>query len=112
MRNPQLEYQRQSVMDASPIKLIVKLYDLAIQATYREDEQKLRNILSTLIKGLNFDHEPADQLFNLYRYCQNLAREGKFDEAREILEPLRQAWEESATQTISQNANIQPLNGV
>ncbi|MDG5766712.1 flagellar protein FliS [Balneolales bacterium ANBcel1] len=105
MRNPQLEYQRQSVLNASPIKLIVKLYDLAIQASYREDQQKLRDILSTLIKGLNFEHEPADQLFNLYRYCQDLARQHKYDEVREVLEPLREAWEETATQTTMQSAN-------
>ncbi len=105
MRNPQLEYQRQSVMNASPIKLVIKLYDLAIQASYREDDKKLRDILSTLIKGLDFEHEPAEQLFNLYRYCQDLSRQKKFDEIREILEPLREAWEDTATQATVQNAN-------
>jgi len=104
MRNPQREYQRQSVMNASPIKLIIKLYDLAIQASYAEDEKKVRDIIATLIKGLNFDYEPADQLFNLYRYCQDLAREGNFEEIRTILEPLRDAWEESATLTTVQKA--------
>ena len=92
-------------MDASPLKLVVKLYDLAIQASYREDDQRLREILSTLTKGLNFDHEPADQLFGIYRYCQDLSREGKFDEIREILEPLREAWEDSAMQSTKQRTN-------
>ncbi len=105
MRNPQLEYQRQSVMNASPLKLVIKLYDLAIQASYREDDQRLREILSTLIKGLDFNHEPADQLFNLYRYCQDLSREKKFDEVREILDPLRDAWEASATQATMESAS-------
>ncbi|MDI6401500.1 flagellar protein FliS [Balneolaceae bacterium ANBcel3] len=106
MRNPQLEYQRQSVMNASPVKLIIKLYDLAIQASYSENEKKLRDILSTLINGLNFDHEPAAQLFNLYRYCQELAREERYEEIREILEPLRDAWEESASQVPMQNGTL------
>lgn len=92
-------------MNASPIKLVVKLYDLVIQATYREDDERVREILSTLITGLNFDHEPADQLFNVYRYCQDLSRESRFEEIREILEPLREAWEESATQSTVRNAN-------
>ncbi|MEX0680356.1 MAG: flagellar export chaperone FliS [Balneolales bacterium] len=102
MRNPQLEYQRQSVMNASPINLVSKLYDLAIQASYTGNEAKLREILSTLINGLNFNFEPADQLFSLYRYCQDLARNGKFEDIRTILEPLRDAWEESATQVYAQ----------
>lgn len=94
--NPQLAYQKQSVMNAPPLKLVVKLYDLAIQASYREDKDKMRDVLSTLIKGLNFDYEPADQLFELYRYCQELARKEQYTEFREILEPIRDSWEEAA----------------
>ena len=67
MENPQLVYQKQSVMNSSPLRLVVKLYDLAIQASYREDNQKMREVLSTLITGLNFDHDPATQLYELYR---------------------------------------------
>jgi flagellin-specific chaperone FliS len=105
MRDPQLQYQRQSVINASPVKIVIKLYDLAIQATYREDDKRLREILSTLIKGLNFDHEPAGQLFNIYQYCQEISREGRFDEIRELLEPIREAWEESAGGAMVRNAN-------
>jgi len=96
MQNPQLVYQKQSVLNASPLKLVVKMYDFAIQASYLEDGQKLKDILSTLIKGLNFDHEPAGQLYELYRYCQDLARKNQFDEVIEILEPLRDTWQEVA----------------
>ncbi|MFP8488624.1 flagellar export chaperone FliS [Gracilimonas sp. Q87] len=96
MRDPQLVYQQQAVKDSSPLQLVVKMYDLAIQSTYRKDGEKLRSIISTMISGLNFDHEPADQLFSLYHYCQNLSREGKFEEVREILEPLRDTWDDIA----------------
>src|SRR5690625_7300349 len=94
MRDPQQVYQRQAVANASPIQLVVKLYDLLLQATWREDGKKVREILSTLITGLNFDHEPADQLFSLYRYCQDLSRKGDFEEIREILDHLRVTWRE------------------
>ncbi|SMO95906.1 flagellar export chaperone FliS [Gracilimonas mengyeensis] len=104
MENPQLAYQKQSVMNVPPLKLVVKLYDLAIQASYREDSEKMRDILSTLIKGLNFDFEPADQLFELYRYCQELARQKKFEEFRELLEPIRDTWEEVSNRAPSENA--------
>ncbi|MEX0723670.1 MAG: flagellar protein FliS [Gracilimonas sp.] len=96
MRDPQLVYQQQAVKEASPLQLIVKIYDLAIQASYREDQKKVRELLSTLIKGLNFDHEPASQLFEIYRYCQELARKGNFEEFREIIEPIRDTWEKAA----------------
>jgi flagellar protein FliS len=96
MQNPQQVYQRQAIMNASPLKLVVKLYDLLLQATYRKDQKRVREVLSTLIESLNFDHEPAGELFQLYQYCQDLARKEKFEEIRDILEPLRDAWEQAA----------------
>ena len=63
MQNASLVYQRQSIMNASPLKLVVKMYDLLIQASYREDDIA-REILSGLIQGLNFDYEPAGNSLN------------------------------------------------
>jgi flagellin-specific chaperone FliS len=96
MKNPHLVYQRQAVKDASPIQIVVKMYDLIIQASYREDGERVRELLSTLIRGLNFDHEPAGELFSLYQYCQGLSRKNEYEEIRELLEPLRDAWEQLA----------------
>lgn len=103
MRNPQLAYQIQSVKHASPLQLVVKMYDLIIQATYREDEKKIKELLSGLIHGLNFEHEPAEQLFTLYQYCQALARKQQYNEIREVLEPLRDAWSEVANNVSTSN---------
>lgn len=97
MQNPQQIYQRQAVMNASPLRLVVKLYDLVLQATYRKEQERVKEILATLIESLNFDYEPADELFQLYKYCQDLARQEEYEEIREILEPLRDAWETAAT---------------
>lgn len=101
MRDPQLVYQQQAVKNASPLQLVVKMYDLLIQASYREDGQKVKEILSTLIAGLNFDHEPADQLFAIYRYCQDLARKSEFEQIREVMEPIRETWDEVANKSVS-----------
>lgn len=101
MQDPRLVYEKQSVINASPLQLVVKLYDLAIQATYREDAKRFRDIMSTLIQGLNFDHEPAGKLFQLYKYCQDLSRKERYDEIREILEPLRESWEEVSGGNVS-----------
>ncbi len=103
MQNASLVYQRQAIMNASPLKLVVKMYDLLSQATYKEDDRKVRELLSGLIQGLNFDYEPAGQLFELYRYCQDLSRKNRFIEIREILEPLRDTWEEVSSR--QQNTN-------
>ena len=107
MQNPQLVYQRQSVMNASPLKLVVKMYDLAIQATYREDDKRFRDIVSELIHGLNFDYEPSGQLFEIYRYCQDLSRKQRFEEIREIMEPLRETWEEVANTGLPVTGSIE-----
>lgn len=96
MKNPQLVYQHQAVKDASSLQLVVKMYDLIIQATYRQEEKRVRELLSALIHGLNFEHEPADQLFELYQYCQGLSRKEKYEEIREILGPLRDTWDQVA----------------
>lgn len=109
MKNPQLIYQRQAVKDATPLQLVVKMYDLIIQATYRKDGQRVRELLATLISGLDFDHEPADQLFALYQYCQGLSRNENFEEIRNLLEPLREAWEDLANKNLTDFA---PANGV
>ncbi len=87
-------YQRQAILNASPTELITKLYDLAIQACYRKDEKRVVEVLSTLIRGLNFDYDIAGSLFNLYEYCQRQARKGEFDEVRELLEGIRDTWDE------------------
>lgn len=109
MQNPQQAYQQQAVINASPVKLVVKLYDLVLQATYRKDNQRVKDVLSTLIESLNFDYEPANELFQLYQYCQELARKEKYEEIREILEPLRDAWDnaENNKQVTKEDASKQ-----
>lgn len=104
MQNPQQVYQQQAIMNATPLQLIVKLYDLVLQSTYRKDKQRIIDVLSTLIESLNFDHEPADELFELYKYCQDLARKDEFEEIRDILEPLRDAWETAANENPQMNS--------
>ena len=104
MQDPQQVYQQQAILNASPLRLVVKLYDLVLQATYQKNEKRVKEILSTLIESLNFDYEPADELFQLYKYCQDLARQQQYEEIREILEPLRDAWDEIANKEEPQKA--------
>ncbi|MDZ7772920.1 MAG: flagellar export chaperone FliS [Balneolaceae bacterium] len=110
MKDPQLQYQRQAVKNASPAELVTKLYDFAIQACYKEDEERLYQVLAALIKSLNFDYEISGNLYGLYEYCQRMSRERKFEEVRELLEPIREAWIEGVVKNREQ-ANTPNGNG-
>lgn len=94
MTNPELNYQRQAILNSSPTELILKLYDFTIQACYKKEEMKVVEVLSTLKKSLNFEYEISNSLFELYDYCQRQAKQQEFDEVRELIEPVRAAWHE------------------
>lgn len=100
-----MEYQRQSVKQSSPEELITKLYDLAILSCYRNDKVKVKEILNTLIKSLNFEYEISSTLYELYDYCRNILDEEKYDEVRELLEPVRDAWIKGVVRNRIQNTN-------
>ena len=104
MNNPYRAYQHQAVLDSNPTKLVVKLYDFIFQASYQKDEKRVRGLLSELIHNLNFDYELSGSLFQIYRYCQQLARDAKFDEIIDVLNPLRESWEVVAHEHIQRQA--------
>ncbi len=112
MRNsPHLQYQRQEILSASPEALVTKLYDYAIQACHRKDDERVVEVLSTLIKGLNYDYELSGSLFELYKYCQKQARVGKFDEVYNLLKDIRDAWKEHVEPQGSQKKPKSPKGG-
>jgi flagellin-specific chaperone FliS len=92
--NPVAVYQRAQVMGASPMGLILILYDLALGACGRQDAQRASRAITELIGALNFDYEEiAVPLFRLYEYCLRVIRSGSFDEASKIMRQLKDAWE-------------------
>lgn len=106
MENPQTKYQRQAIKNASPTELIQKLYDFAIQACHQKDEERVQQVLSALIKSLNFDYEIAGELYNIYEYCQRQAKKGEFEEVRELLEPIREAWVEGVVKSKEETKSL------
>lgn len=88
-------YQIQQIKNANPSELIGILYDMAIQATYRKDQNRLIKILSLLIRSLNYDYQVAENFYGVYEYCQHISNEGKYDEIRDLLSGIRDAWYES-----------------
>lgn len=87
------EYRYQDIMSASPLRLILITYDVAITACAQRDLIKTTRALAVLRDALNFDYaEIAGRLFSLYEWCADLARKGQYDEAARILRELRDAW--------------------
>lgn len=97
------EYRQNDVLGASPIRLVVMAYDLAIRACDVKDFGKATKAISVLRDALNFDYpEVSVGLFRLYQWCLDSLRQGDYDNARKILVELRDAWRESEKQLSAQ----------
>jgi len=107
MKNAHIEYQRQAITQASPEELVSKLYDMAIQACYKKDATRTKEILDALIKSLNFEYELSSTLYELYSYCKTVLEEQKFDEVRLLLEPIREAWNDGV---VKKKMNVNRIN--
>lgn len=92
--NPMSVYQQAQVLGASPMQLILMLYDLALAGCGRCDHTRASRAVTELIASLNFDYEEiAVGLFRLYEYCIGAIRSGDFEEASKTLRSLKDAWE-------------------
>ncbi|MCD6289021.1 MAG: flagellar protein FliS [Anaerolineae bacterium] len=86
-------YRRNQIMSATPLQLVLMVYDVAIVACARKDLAKVTQALNLLIKSLDMSQgEVALGLYKLYQYCADLARKGDFDQAAKILRELTSAW--------------------
>jgi flagellin-specific chaperone FliS len=87
------EYRQQDVMGASPIRLVVMAYDVAIQACEQNDFERAVKAISVLRDALDFDYqEIAVGLFRIYQFCLDCLRKGDFPQAMGYLKELREAW--------------------
>lgn len=87
------EYRQQEVMGASPIRLVVMAYDLAIRACEQEDFGRSTKAISLLRDALDFDYpEVSVGLFRLYQWCLDCIRQGDYKSAQNTLSDLRDAW--------------------
>lgn len=97
--NPMASYQSAQILGASPMQLILMIYEFAISACGRRDRERARRAVTELIAALNFDHEEiAVPLFRLYEYCLKAIGSGSFHEASKILRQLKEAWETALRQ--------------
>jgi flagellin-specific chaperone FliS len=100
------DFQRRDVMGASPIRLVLMAYDLAISACEQEDFNRATKTLSILRDSLGYDYGKVTVgLFSLYQWCLDCIRKEDYQSALIILQELRDAWAkaENKINTITQN---------
>ena len=91
------KYKQQDVMNASPLRLVIMTYDLAIRACEAQDFAKAVKTISALRDTLDLDYpDVALGLFRLYQWCLDNIRKGDYASAITTLSELRSAW--SATE--------------
>ena len=87
------EYRNQDVMGASPIRLVIMAYNLAINACEEKDFARATKAITVLRDALNFDYpEVSVGLFRLYQWCLDCIRQGDYPNAAHTLVELRDAW--------------------
>ncbi len=87
------EYRNQDVMGASPIRLVIMAYNLAIKGCEQKDFARATKAITVLRDALNFDYpEVSVGLFRLYQWCLDCIRQGDYQTAAHTLVELRDAW--------------------
>lgn len=89
-------YRNEQLLNLSPVEVIHRLYGVAIQAIKKNDVHLANRAINELIAALNFEYqEIALSLYRLYQYAKHCLRQGKHNDATEVLEELRSAWKEA-----------------
>ena len=87
------EYRNNDVMGASPVRLVIMAYDVAINACEQHDFARAIQAVSVLRDALNHDYQDVSGgLFRLYQWCLDCIRKEDYATAAHTLQELRQAW--------------------
>ncbi len=87
------QYRKQDVMGASPLRLVIMTYDLAIRSCEQKDFSKATTTISALRDALDLNYpEVSTGLFRLYQWCLDSIRQGDYGSAIHTLTELRDAW--------------------
>lgn len=89
-------YLAKEILEASPQKLLIKVYDFAIVHCKKGNMDKTNRALQELINALRFDDEKSKDIaigfLKLYQFCQEEMRKGETEIVYKILTDLREAW--------------------
>ena len=88
-----LQYRQQDVESASPVRLVVMAYDMAIRACDQEDFETGYKAVVALRNSLDLDYpEFVVGLLRLYQWVIDSMRAKDFDSAKSVLVELRDSW--------------------
>jgi flagellin-specific chaperone FliS len=107
------DLQQHDLMRASPLRLVLMAYDMAISACEQEDYNRATKTVSVLRDSLGHDYgKVAVGLFSLYQWCLDCIRKEEYESAVIILTELREAWSkaENKLTTIPQNKMNQRIS--
>lgn len=104
------EYRKQEVMAATPLRLVIMAYDLAIRSCDTQDMETALKAVSALRDALDFDYaEVAYNLLSLYQWVLEKIRKQEFGEAKKTLIELRDAWSTvEKNMNAAASTNVQP----
>ena len=106
---PYKKYQQQDVMNASPLRLVIMTYDLAIRACEQQDFVKATKTISALRDTLDLDYpDVAMGLFRLYQWCLDCIRKNDYASAITTLTELRGAWAETEKTIVARQSTVSP----
>jgi hypothetical protein len=97
------KYGGQQFVAAPALDLLIKTLDYALAACLLKNSEKAMCSLALLVEGLDYRKVPdlAHRFADLYRYCQALVREERFDQTGILLLGLRDAWLEVKGQKVN-----------
>ncbi len=100
-------YMAKEILEASPQKLLIKIYDYAIVHCKKGDMLKTNAAIHELIHSLNFEldetQEIATGLLRLYQFCEDQMRKKNTDIVYEILTTLRETWITAINKEMAKN---------
>jgi len=90
-------YTRGRIAGAGPLDLLLMAYEVAVTACRRNDSPRAIQALVLLEGVLDFSHgeDAAAGLLRIYRYCEELVRNGQHEEAGRWLAELGEAWSDA-----------------
>lgn len=103
-------YRQQDVMSASPLRLVIMTYDLAIRSCEQQDFGKAIKIISALRDALDLNYpQVAVGLFRLYQWCLDCIRKGDYASAITTLSELRSAWTTTEEVIVARQSTTSPV---
>ena len=101
------QYRKQDVMGASPLRLVIMTYDLAIRSCEQQDFSKATKTISALRDALDLDYpEVSTGLFRLYQWCLDSIRKGDYESAVHTLSELRDAWKQTEQTIVARQVSV------